>query len=77
MHERPPYRRFVGLDGAARLPNETTVLRFGKAPIPRHLLEKHELAPQVIAINNAGLTQQELMLKTGTVVDPSIIAAQV
>ena len=69
LHERPMYRRFVGLDGAARLPDETTVLRF------RHLLEKHELAPQVLAIINAGLTQQGLMLKTGTVVDASIIAA--
>jgi IS5 family transposase len=69
LHERPLYRRFVGLDGAARLPDETTILRF------RHLLEKHELAPQVLAIINAGLSQQGLMLKTGTVVDASIIAA--
>lgn len=69
LHERPLYRRFVGLDGAARLPDETTVLRF------RHLLEKHELARQVLAIINAGLAQQGLMLKTGTVVDASIIAA--
>ncbi len=69
LHERPLYRRFVGLDGAARLPDETTILRF------RHLLEKHELAPQVLAIINAGLTHQGLMLKTGTVVDASIIAA--
>ena len=69
LHERPLYRRFVGLDGAARLPDETTILRF------RHLLEKHELVPQVLAIINAGLSQQGLMLKTGTVVDASIIAA--
>ena len=59
LHERPLYRRFVGLDGAARLPDETTILRF------RHLL----------AIINTGLSQQGLMLKTGTVVDASIIAA--
>ena len=69
LHERPLYRRFVGLDGAARLPDETTILRF------RHLLEKHELARQVLTIINAGLSQQGLMLKTGTVVDASIIAA--
>ena len=56
LHERPLYRRFVGLDGAARLPDETTILRFGKIPKPRHLLEKHELAPQVLAIINASLT---------------------
>ena len=69
LHERPLYRRFVGLQGAARMPDETTILRF------RHLLEKHELAPQVLATINAGLARQGLMLKTGTVVDATIIAA--
>ena len=69
LHERPLYRRFVGLGGAARMPDETTILRF------RHLLEKHELAPQVLGTINAGLAQHGLMLKTGTVVDATIIAA--
>lgn len=69
LHERPLYRRFAGLDGAARMPDETTILRF------RHLLEKHQLAPQVLTFINAGLAQQGLMLKTGTVVDATIIAA--
>jgi len=69
LHERPLYRRFVGLEGAARMPDETTILRF------RHLLEKHELAPQVLGAINAGLAQHGLMLKTGTVVDATIIAA--
>jgi len=69
LHERPLYRRFAGLDGAPRVPDETTILRF------RHLLEKHELAPQVMAIINHGLARHGLMLKTGTVVDATIIAA--
>ena len=69
LHERPLYRRFAGLEGAARMPDETTILRF------RHLLEKHELAPKIMAVINAGLAQQGLMLKTGTVVDATIIAA--
>ena len=69
LHERPLYRRFVGLDGAARLPDESTILRF------RHLLEKHQLAPQVLATINTGLAHQGLLLKTGTVVDATIIAA--
>ena len=30
LHERPLYRRFVGLEGAARMPDETTILRFGE-----------------------------------------------
>jgi IS5 family transposase len=69
LHERPLYRRFAGLEGAARIPDETTILRF------RHLLEKHKLAPKILATINAGLAQQGLMLKTGTVVDATIIAA--
>ncbi|MXN30518.1 IS5 family transposase [Delftia sp. CH05] len=69
LHERPLYRRFVGLDGAARMPDETTILRF------RHLLEKQQLAPQVLTLINTGLAQQGLLLKTGTVVDATIIAA--
>jgi len=69
LHERPLYRRFAGLDGAARMPDETTILRF------RHLLEKHQLAPRVLAAIDTGLARQGLMLKTGTIVDASIIAA--
>lgn len=69
LHERPLYRRFAGLEGAARMPDETTILRF------RHLLEKQQLAPKILAVINAGLAQQGLMLKTGTVVDATIIAA--
>lgn len=57
LHDRPLYREFVSLAGAARLPDETTVLRF------RHLLEKHALAPQVLATINAALGQQGLLLR--------------
>ena len=69
LREHPLYRRFAGLEGAARMPDETTILRF------RHLLERHQLTPQLLAAINAGLAQQGLMLKTGTVVDATIIAA--
>ena len=69
LHERPLYREFAGLAGSPRIPDETTILRF------RHLLEKHDLAAQVMATINAGLAQQGLMLKTGTIVDATIIAA--
>jgi len=69
LHERPLYRRFVGLEGAARLPDETTILRF------RHLLERHQIAAQVLAAINTALAQQGMLLKTGTVVDASIISA--
>lgn len=69
LYERPLYRRFVGLEGAAPMPDEATILRF------RHLLEKHALAPQVLGTISAGLAQHGLMLKPGTVVDATIIAA--
>jgi len=69
LHERPLYREFAGLAGSPRIPDETTILRF------RHLLEKHDLAARVMATINTGLAQQGLMLKTGTIVDATIIAA--
>ena len=57
------------LEDAARLPDDTTVLRF------RHLLEKHEVAPQIPTIINAGLGQNGWLIKTGTIVDATITAA--
>jgi IS5 family transposase len=69
LHERPLYRRFTGLEGAVRMPDETTILRF------RHLPEMHELTSKILAVINAGLARQGLMLKTRAIVDASIIAA--
>ncbi len=69
LHERPLYREFAGLSGRARLPDETTILRF------RHLLEKQRLAPEILGAINAHLAAQGLMLKTGTLVDATLIAA--
>jgi transposase, IS5 family len=69
LHDRPLYREFAGLTGAPRLPDESTILRF------RHLLENKELAPQVLATINAGLARQGLLLKKGTLVDATLIAA--
>jgi IS5 family transposase len=51
LHERPLYRRFVGLDGAARMPDETTILRF------RHLLEKQQLQNDATQINSPHLSK--------------------
>lgn len=48
LHERPLYRRFVGLDGATDLPNESTIVRF------RHLLDEHQFVPQMLATINDG-----------------------
>jgi IS5 family transposase len=67
--DTPLYREFAQLDEFSRLPDESTILRF------RHRLEKHKLAEQILATVNELLIQRGLLLKTGTVVDATLIAA--
>ena len=70
LHDTPLYCEFARLDpGATRLPDESTILRF------RHLLETNNLSLQVFATINAALASKGLMLKAGTVVDATLIAA--
>jgi IS5 family transposase len=56
-------------DESSRPPDESTILRF------RHLLEKHELSAKLLATINATLAKRGLLLKAGTVVDATLIAA--
>ena len=70
LHDVPLYREFAELDaGLSRLPDESTILRF------RHLLEKHALSAQLLVAINATLAKRGLLLKSGTVVDATLIAA--
>jgi len=70
LHDVPLYREFARLDGAtARLPDETTILRF------RHLLERHDLATDMLRVVNDILQAKGLMMRTGTAVDATLIAA--
>ena len=69
LHDVPLFREFAGLSLGQRLPDESTILRF------RHLLEKHKLADQILATVNDLLQREGLMLKAGTVVDATLIAA--
>lgn len=70
MHDVPLYREFVGLDmGQSKVPDESTILLF------RHLLERHQLADLMLATVNTILTDKGLMLKAGTAVDATLIAA--
>ena len=70
LHDIPLYQEFAHLDaGMSRLPDETTILRF------RHMLEANGLGQQILATVNAKLIDRGLMLKTGTVVDATLIAA--
>jgi IS5 family transposase len=70
LHDIPLYRDFCGLDAAhSRLPDESTILKF------RHLLEEHKLADQILEVVNAKLGQRGLLLREGTAVDATLIAA--
>ena len=69
LHDMPLLRDFAGLNWDTRLPDETTILRF------RRLLEEHKLAPQILAVVNELLGAMGLLLRTGTVVDATLIAA--
>ena len=70
LHDVPLFLDFAGLGGwDDRLPDESTILRF------RHLLEEHKLAPQILATINELLEAKGLLLRAGTVVDATLIAA--
>lgn len=70
LYDTPMFREFARLDmGEDHLPDESTILRF------RHLLEAHDLSLQILATVNATLTAKGLLLKQGTVVDATLIAA--
>ena len=69
LFETALYREFVGLSSVQRIPDRVSILRF------RHLLEAHQLAQQILATVNATLTDKGLMLREGTVVDATLIAA--
>ncbi len=70
VHDRLSFQRFLGLDPLTeRVPDESTLLRF------RHLLEKHALAEAIFARVRELLEQRGLLLKTGTLVDATIIGA--
>lgn len=69
LFDVPLYRQFAGLGGMNRLPDRVSILRF------RHLLERHDLAPQMLQAVNATLAAQGLLLKEGTAIDATLIAA--
>ena len=70
LHDIPLLRRFAGLDaGTDAMPDETTILNF------RHLLEHHRLSDRLFAEVNALLTEKGLLLREGTTVDATLIAA--
>jgi len=69
LYEITPMRVFARLSATVPIPDETTILNF------RHLLEANELAPEILRSVNAHLTRKGLMLKRGSIVDATIVAA--
>lgn len=70
LYDSESMRRFAGIELAEdAVPDETTILRF------RHLLEKHHVTEAIFAQIRTLLEQKRLLLKSGTIVDATIIAA--
>lgn len=70
LHDVPLFLDFTGLTNwGDALPSDSSILRF------RRLLEQHKLADQILDTVNSLLTHQGLLLKAGTVVDATLIAA--
>ena len=67
--DSPLYGELLQIDTFGRLPVESTVLMF------RHRLDKHEQVDQIPAIVNEPLQHRRLLLKAGTAVDATLIAA--
>lgn len=63
-------RQFVGIDlGREPAPDETTICKF------RHLLEAHNLGPQLFALIGQYLAENGMTVNRGTIVDATIINA--
>ena len=70
IYDSESMRRFARVElGDDVIPDETTILRF------RHLLEKHELTQAIFEAVRELLTERSLLLRSGTIVDATIIAA--
>ena len=69
LYEIASLRNFAGLNLNEPIPDETTILNF------RHLLEEHDLAEDILKAVNAHLARKGLLLKRGSIVDATIIAA--
>ena len=70
LYDSEAMRRFARVElGEDTVPDESTILRF------RHLLEAHQLTAAMFAAVKTLLEDKHLLLKAGTIVDATIIAA--
>lgn len=70
IYDSESMRRFAKVElSFDKVPDETTILRF------RHLLEKHRLTQAIFEAIKDLLESRRLLLRSGTIVDATIIAA--
>lgn len=70
LYDIESLRRFAGIElGQDEVPDETTILNF------RHLLERHGLTRKLFAKINGHLERRGLLMRQGTIVDATIMAA--
>ena len=69
LYEIASLRSFAHLSLTEPIPDETTILNF------RHLLEENDLAEDILKLVNSHLARKGLLLKRGSIVDATIIAA--
>ena len=70
LYDIESMRRFCGIELSDNaIPDETTILNF------RRLLERHQLTEAIFRAVNRLLADQRLLLKSGTLVDATIISA--
>jgi len=70
LYDSQAIRRFVGIDlGREAAPDATTLLKF------RRLLEEKNLTAAIFETINAQLAEKGLLMRQGTIVDATIIAA--
>jgi transposase, IS5 family len=70
LYDSQALRTFAGIDlSVESVPDATTLLGF------RHLLEAHALGPEILQEVNAHLSEKQLLMREGTIIDATIIAA--
>jgi IS5 family transposase len=70
LYDSQSMRHFAGIElGDDAVPDESTILRF------RHLLERHALTERIFAEVRTLLDERRLLLRSGTIVDATIIDA--
>jgi IS5 family transposase len=69
LYEIASLRTFARLSLGEAIPDEITILNF------RHLLEANDLAEDILKLVNQHLARKGLLLKRGSIVDATIIAA--